>query len=71
MFSCTLIGHSSCEEHIKEKIYKTAEQLILENNVTTFYIGTHGAFDRYAYYVFFDLEKLYDIKINVVLGYLV
>lgn len=70
MYSCTFIGHSNCDESIKEKLYSAIEKLIKEHNVTTFYIGTHGNFDFYAYTVLCKLEKIYNIKILVVLAYL-
>lgn len=68
MYSCTFIGHSDCDESVKEALYPTIEKLITENNVTTFYIGTHGKFDYYAYTVLKELEKIYKIEVLVVLS---
>lgn len=68
MYSCTFIGHADCDKSIKEKLYCAIEELICENNVTTFYIGTHGYFDYYAYQVLLKLEKIYKIEILVVLS---
>ncbi len=70
MYSCTFIGHRDCDEGIKEKLYATIEKLITEHNVTTFYVGTHGNFDFYAYRALCELEKIYKIKISVVLSHL-
>jgi len=70
MHSCTFIGHSDCDESIKDKIYSAIEKLINENNVNTFYVGTHGHFDYYAYKTLCELKKIYDIEILVVLSHL-
>ncbi len=70
MYSCTFIGHSDCDKSIKEKLYPAIEKLICENNVTTFFIGTHGDFDYYAYMVLKELEKIYKIDVLVVLSHL-
>ena len=70
MHSCTFIGHSDCDVSIKDKIYSAIEKLINENNVNTFYVGTHGHFDYYAYKTLCELKKIYDIEILVVLSHL-
>ena len=70
MFSCTFIGHKDCPYNIKEKIRIAIEELIIYHNVTDFYIGTNGVFDKYVYDILCDLEKNYSININVVLAYL-
>lgn len=70
LYSCTFIGHSDCTPEIKVRLYSSIERLIKEYNVTTFYVGTHGKFDYYAYIILCELEKNYDINILVVLAYL-
>ncbi len=70
MYSCTFIGHSDCDSNIKEKLYSAIENLIVEKNVSTFYVGTHGRFDYYAYKALCELEKIYKIKVLVVLSHL-
>lgn len=70
MQSCTFLGHSRCPDEIREKLLYTIESLILKNNVTVFYVGSQGAFDKLVYEVLCDLEKKYRIKIFVVLAYL-
>lgn len=70
MSSCTFIGHKDCPYYIKEKIRVAIEDLIMYRNVTDFYIGTNGMFDKYVYDILCDLEKTYRIKIQVVLSYL-
>ena len=44
--------------------------MIVNKNVDTFFVGTHGSFDRYVYETLSELEKEYKIKIIVVLSYL-
>ncbi len=70
MYSCTFIGHRDCPGEIKETLRDVISHLIVSENVRTFYVGTHGQFDRIVYEVLCYMEKLYDIKILVVLAYL-
>ncbi len=70
MASCTFIGHKDCSDKIKIKLKEMIEELIVNEGVNNFYVGTHGKFDYYAYESLCDLELKYDIKINVVLAYL-
>ena len=70
MLSCCFIGHKDCSNTIRNNLLKTIEILIKEKNVTTFYVGTQGGFDRLVYDVLCELESIYKIEINVVLAYL-
>ena len=70
MKSCTFIGHGECHDGIIPKLLQTVEQLITQRSFDTFYVGTHGNFDRFAYHVLCQLENQYNIKVNVVLAYL-
>ncbi|MBR4949822.1 MAG: hypothetical protein IKZ25_03495 [Clostridia bacterium] len=70
MYSCTFIGHYDCSEDIRESIYNAIENLILYEKVQTFYVGTNGRFDYFVYNELCKLEKIYNIKIFVVLSYL-
>lgn len=70
MKSCTFIGHKDCPYEIKERLFCTVEDLILDKNVTRFYVGTQGRFDKLVYQVLCELEKRYEIEIFVVLAYL-
>lgn len=70
MNACTFIGHRECPESIKPILYKELENLIINNNVRDFYVGTHGDFDRIVYETLCELEKAYSIKVSVVLAYL-
>ena len=68
MSACTFIGHSSCDEAVSGKLYRAIEELITNHNATTFYVGTHGRFDRLAREALFKLEKIYPIEVLVVLS---
>ncbi len=70
MYVCAFIGHSDCPEDVKEKLLLEIENLIVNEKVNTFYVGTQGAFDRLVYEVLCELEKEYKIIINVALAYL-
>lgn len=70
MKSCALFGHHDCPQNISEILYNNIERLILHENVTEFYVGTHGNFDRIAYNTLCRLENKYPIRAWVVLAYL-
>ena len=68
--TCTFFGHRDCSEAIKPKLYKTIESMIIENNCKKFYVGNHGNFDSVVSAVLEELQKLYNIKTNIVLAYM-
>ena len=70
MYACAFIGHRDCSESIREKLFLEIENLIVNENVDTFYVGTHGRFDRLAYEALCELETKYEIEIKAVLAYL-
>ncbi len=70
MSACTFIGHRNCSPEIKKELYLVIENIIVKNKVDTFYIGTHGNFDYYAYSVLSELKKKYQIRIIIALAYL-
>ncbi len=71
MYACTFIGHHDCPTEIKPHLYSLIEQLIINENVSVFYVGTHGEFDRIVYDVLCEIEKKHNnITICVVLAYL-
>lgn len=69
MYICTFIGHRDCPESIRPTLYKTISSLIVNNDVKTFYVGTHGNFDRMVYDVLCELQLIYSIKVCVILAY--
>lgn len=57
MYSCVFIDHRDCSSDIKTVLYDTAKNLIINENVCIFYVGTNGNFDYYVYNVLCQLEK--------------
>ncbi|MCH5296296.1 MAG: hypothetical protein J1E85_01350 [Ruminococcus sp.] len=71
MSTCTFFGHKDCTDSISEKLYKEIESLILNNDVTKFYVGNQGNFDALAYKLLVKLRVKYpNIKIYRVLAYM-
>ena len=70
MFSCTFIGHRDCPDFIEDELYMQVENLIVNNSVKKFYVGSEGKFDFITYKVLLKLKKKYNIEILVVLAYL-
>lgn len=71
MSACTFFGHRDCPSSVKADLCEAIEQLICNQQVETFYIGTQGAFDRIAYSVLMELRQRYGhIKIYRVLAYM-
>lgn len=71
MAACTFFGHRDCPSSIKGKLHKEIDRLICNHGVDTFYVGTHGNFDRMAYAALVELRKQYQhIKVYRVLAYM-
>lgn len=70
MYACAFLGHRDCSKDIKEKLLFEIENLIVNEKVNVFYVGTQGGFDRMVYECLCELEEKYEIKIVVVLAYL-
>lgn len=68
---CTFIGHRDTPDTVREILHKTVEKLIKERNVTKFYVGNNGNFDRLALSVLKELSKEFPhIEYYVVYAYL-
>lgn len=48
MKSCFFIGHREADERLLPHLIRTIEQLVSQENVTCFYVGGYGGFDRIA-----------------------
>ena len=48
MKSCFFIGHREADERLLPKLTQIIERLITEENVSYFYVGGYGGFDRMA-----------------------
>ena len=68
---CTFFGHRDTPDSAKSILYDTVLKLMTERNVTEFYVGNHGNFDRLALSVLKELCPKYPhIKYYVVYAYL-
>ena len=68
---CIFFGHKDTPYEVKEKLRETIVNLIEKQEVTNFYVGNHGNFDRMVLSVLKELSNLYpQIRYSVVLAYL-
>ena len=68
---CTFFGNRDASDAVRSILYDTVSKLINERNVTEFYVGNNGNFDRLVLSVLKELNKRYpDIKYYVVYAYL-
>lgn len=66
---CTFFGHRDTPKEKEPALRKTLIDLIENNNLDTFYVGNNGNFDTMVRSILFELEKIYPIKIFIVLAY--
>lgn len=67
--TCTFFGHRYITENIEERLRYTIIEQIKFNGVDTFYVGTHGEFDRIVRKILKDIAADYThIKYYVVLS---
>lgn len=71
MLRCTFFGHREIDCDIDEKLYDILTRLTQEYNVTHFYVGHQGDFDKLVYQQLKKLKKTFPhINYTVVLAYL-
>ena len=71
MAVCTFFGHRDCPETIKPRLREVLTDLIINQEVDTFYVGNQGRFDGIVRSVLRELEQAYpEIHYAVVLAYL-
>ena len=71
MKTCAFFGHSEVRENIDFRLTNILIDLIENEDVSNFYVGNHGAFDRLVTDKLRDFKKRYPhIKYSVVLAYL-
>lgn len=69
--TCTFFGHRDTPTAVRGTLYNTVTKIIEEKNVTDFYVGNHGNFDRLALSVLKELSKEYpQISYYIVYAYL-
>ena len=66
---CTFFGHSDTPETVMPALKAVIVDLIENMNVTGFYVGSHGNFDRMAISILSELAKTQSIRFYVVLAY--
>ncbi len=67
---CAFFGHRDAPFEIRDKLKKTIKSLIEERDVTEFYVGNNGNFDRMALSVLKELSEMYpQISYYVVYAY--
>ena len=66
---CTFFGHRDTSKEKETALRKVLLDLIVNKNTDTFYVGNNGNFDIMVRNVLFELEKIYPIKIFIVLAY--
>ena len=70
MKSCFFIGHREADERLLLKLKDTIEQLITEEDVSYFYVGGYGGFDRIAGAAVKHAKKQHpDVVLKLVLPY--
>ena len=68
---CAFFGHCDAPLEIRDKLKETVISLIEERDVTEFYVGNNGNFDRIALSVLKELSEMYPhIDYYVVYAYL-
>ena len=48
MRACTFFGHQNTPDSIRPKLKQAIEELIVNQDVSMFYVGNHGQFDTMA-----------------------
>ena len=70
MKSCFFIGHREADERLLPKLIDTIESLVASEDVTCFYVGGYGGFDRIAASAVKRVKKSHpEIQLMLVLPY--
>lgn len=70
MKSCFFIGHREADERLLPTLVNTIERLVISKNVTCFYVGGYGGFDRVAATAVKQVKQRYpEITLMLVLPY--
>ena len=70
MAIATFFGHKDTPQKTEPTLRATLLDLIINKNVTVFYVGNNGDFDFMVRKQLKELSVIYPIKYNVVLAYL-
>lgn len=70
MKSCFFIGHREADERLLPTLVNAIERLVVSEDVTCFYVGGYGAFDRIAAAAVKQVKQRYpEITLMLVLPY--
>ena len=70
MAACTFFGPTDCPDPIRDQLKALIEDLILNHDADTFYVGNEGLFDAMVRCILWDLRKVYPhIQYHVVLAH--
>ena len=70
MSACTFFGHRDCPEFIYPQLVYFIRELVLNNNVRHFYVGTQGNFDNLACRALKELQDTFqEVIVFRVLAY--
>ena len=70
MSACTFFGHRDCPYEKYLSIFQATKTLILEKDVSCFYVGTQGNFDYLVFQALCALKNEFpDIQVHSVLAY--
>ena len=68
---CSFFGHRNADKGLRPALYAETEKLITKCQVTTFYLGGYGEFDRMSTIVLKELKQKYPyIEVILILAYL-
>jgi len=70
MATATFFGHKDTPKETEPTLRATLLDLIINKNVSVFYVGNNGNFDAMVRNKLKELSVIYPIKYNVVLAYL-
>lgn len=71
MCVCPFFGHKDCPDSIKERLWETLKELIVNHHVDMFYVGNQGRFDAIVCSILCELKIEYpQINYAVVLAYI-
>lgn len=65
---CTFFGHRDSPDSIIPRLRSTIIDLIVNKDVSLFYVGNNGNFDRMVSHILSELSSEYDFKYYVVLS---
>jgi uncharacterized phage-like protein YoqJ len=68
---CTFCGHHDADSSIYPALLVAIEKVVLENQVTLFYVGNQGSFDHMALKAIKELKERYpQISYSIILAYM-